>query len=111
MRESPKVASKVSPIWTGVMSQSWCIGVQWEKPAVFFHTSHTDIAGPLKLKMGRDVTKNLNFEHPVFFSFLHDCTADAGTLGAKMREDQHFENIFACLRCTLSLDKRHILKT
>ena len=54
--ESPKVASKVSPIWTGVMSQS-CASVCNGKNLLFCHTSRTDISGPLKLKMGRDVPK------------------------------------------------------
>ena len=97
---SPKVASKVSPIWTGVISQSCASVCNGKTPAVLSHIPYRHF-GLLETQNGPGSPKNLMSSILCFFSFLHDCTADAGTHGAKMREDQHFENIFAFLRCTL----------
>ena len=66
---SPKVASKVSPIWTGVMSQS-CASVRNGKtPAVLSHIPYRHF-GPLETQNGPGCPKNLISSILCFFRFF-----------------------------------------
>ena len=67
--EIPKVASKVSPIWTGVMSQSCASVRNGKKPAVLSHIPYRHF-GPLETQKWAAMSQKPNFEHPVFFFFV-----------------------------------------